>query len=204
MHRFFSRFVAVALLALSAGSSIAPAYADTIFTPTSSREDLDLQNDKRSGMNRESYADQGFMHDIEGSLSSQFGNTFSYFTGSQTGERGAYALLLTVARDIKNVFILIAIVYLVISVLRILFSGGSDEQVKKWRNTILWTTGGIVLMQAAFVFVDTLYNRNVNGFSAMLFLDKLIYPFVHLLEMLASFAFLAMAFYAFFRIVTAG
>ena len=57
-------------------------------------------------------------------------------------------------------------------------------------------------MQSAFVFVDTLYNKNVNGFTAMLFMDRLIYPFVHLLGMLASFAFLAMAFYAFYRIVT--
>ncbi len=59
-------------------------------------------------------------------------------------------------------------------------------------------------MQAAFVFVDTLYNKNVNGFTSMLFLDKMVYPFVHLLEILASFGFLAMAFFAFFRIVTAG
>lgn len=38
----------------------------------------------------------------------------------------------------------------------------------------------------------------------MKFLDNIVYPFVRLLEMLASFAFLAMAFYAFFRIVVAG
>lgn len=83
-------------------------------------------------------------------------------------------------------------------------SGGSDEDAKKWRNTILWTTVGIVVMQSAFVAVDTLYNRNVSGFTAMLFADKIIYPFVHLLEMIASFAFLAMAFYAFYKIVTSG
>lgn len=68
----------------------------------------------------------------------------------------------------------------------------------------MFTTVGIVVMQAAFVIVDTLYNKNVNGFASMIFLDKIVYPFVHLLEMLASFAFLAMAFYAFFKIVTAG
>lgn len=59
-------------------------------------------------------------------------------------------------------------------------------------------------MQSAFVLVDTLYNRNVTGYTAMLFADRVIYPFVHLLEILASFAFLAMAFFAFYRIVTAG
>ena len=84
-----------------------------------------------------------------------------------------------------------------------LLSAGSDEDVKKWRTTILWTTIGIIVMQSAFVAVDTLFNRNITGFTAMLFADKLIYPFVHLLSILASFAFLAMAFFAFYRIVTA-
>ena len=112
-------------------------------------------------------------------------------------------MLISVARDLKNIFIGIAVIYLVISVLRMLFSSGGDDDVKKWRNTIAWTTGGIIVMQAAFVFVDTLYNKNVNGYTSMLFLDKIVYPFVHLLEMLASFAFLAMAFYAFFRIASA-
>jgi hypothetical protein len=99
-----------------------------------------------------------------------------------------------VARDIKNIFIFIAIIYLVLSVLRMLLSAGSDEDVKKWRTTIIWTTIGIVVMQSAFIAVDTLFNRNITGFTAMLLADKLIYPFVHLLSILASFGFLAMAF----------
>lgn len=59
-------------------------------------------------------------------------------------------------------------------------------------------------MQSAFVAVDTLFNRNITGFTAMLFADKLIYPFVHMLSILASFAFIAMAIYAFYKIIFAG
>ncbi len=69
-----------------------------------------------------------------------FGNTFTYFRGSNTGERGAFALLINIARDLKNIFIFVAIVYLVLSVMRMLLSAGSDEDIKKWRTTILWTT----------------------------------------------------------------
>lgn len=96
-----------------------------------------------------------------------------------------------------------AIVYLVISSLRILTSGGDDEGVKKWKSTIAGVGMAIIIMQSAFVLIDTLYNRNVGAYGAMLFLDKIVYPFVHLIEMLASFAFLATAFIAFYRIVTA-
>ncbi len=51
-----------------------------------------------------------------------FGNTFTYFRGSNTGERGAFALLVNIARDLKNVFIFVAIVYLVLAVMRMLLS----------------------------------------------------------------------------------
>ena len=178
------------------------AQADLIFTPTGSRVDLDLQNGKNQWVNRADYSDW-FIGSVERSMFGTFGNTFTYFRGSNTGERWAFALIVNIARDIKNVFIFIAVIYLVLSVIRMLLSAGSDEDVKKWRTTILWTTIGIIVMQSAFVAVDTLFNRNITGFTAMLFADKLIYPFVHLLSILASFAFLAMAFFAFYRIVTA-
>ncbi len=196
--------IALALVFMGSLMSLGtPVFADLIFTPTGSTQDLDLQNGKKSGVTRQDYTDN-FVGGVEGSMNSTFGNTFRYFRASNTGEKWAYALLINIARDAKNVFIFVAIVYLVISVLRILLSGGSDEDAKKWRNTILWTTVGIVVMQSAFVAVDTLYNRNITGFTAMLFADKLIYPFVHLLEIFASFAFIAMAIFSFYRIVTAG
>lgn len=58
-------------------------------------------------------------------------------------------------------------------------------------------------MQIAYTFISTLFDRQVVGYTAQVFAENLIYPFVKMLELLASFAFLAMAFYAFYRIVTA-
>jgi hypothetical protein len=135
-----------------------------------------------------------------------FGSSFSdrFFRASSTGERGAYNFITGIGRDVKNVFIAVAVIYLVISVLRILFSAGGEEDLKKWKTSILWTSLGIVVMQTAYVFVSTLYNKDITGRTADLFLDKIVYPFVNLLGMFASFAFLAMAFLAFFRLVSSG
>lgn len=94
--------------------------------------------------------------------------------------------------------------YLVVGVLKVLFSGGSEEAVKKWKGSILWTSIGIVVMQSSYVFVSTLYDKNITGNTATLFLDRIVNPFVALLGTLASFVFLAIAFIAFFRLVTAG
>ena len=116
------------ILTFCAGTPLVSA--DQIFTPTGSRVDLDLQNGKNSGANRTDHTDS-FVSSVEGSMIGTFGNTFTYFRGSNTGEKGAFALLVNVARDIKNVFIFVAIIYLVLSVLRMLLSAGSDEDVKK-------------------------------------------------------------------------
>lgn len=59
-------------------------------------------------------------------------------------------------------------------------------------------------MQVSYVVISTLYDQRVNGATAQNLVEKVLYPFIHLLELLASFAFLAMAFYAFYQIVTAG
>ncbi len=128
----------------------------------------------------------------------------NFFNAGTTGEEGARNFLFGVGRDLKNLFIAVAVVYLVVGVVLVLFSGGSDEAVKKWKNSILWTTVGIIVMQSAYVFVSTLYDKNVSGNTANLLLDRVVNPFVSLLGTLASFIFLAVAFVAFFRLVTAG
>lgn len=112
--------------------------------------------------------------------------------------------MLTIARDLKNVVVLLAVVYLFIMVIKLIFSHGSEEDVKKWREGIIGASLGIIVMQIAYVLVATLYDRQVTGVTAFDFLEKIIYPFIRMLELLASFAFLAMAFYAFYLIITAG
>lgn len=94
----------------------------------------------------------------------EFSYPFSgyFFTASNTGERGAYNGIVMIARDLKNLLIAVAVIYLVISVLRLLFSKGGEDDAKKWKSSIIGTTLGIVVMQSAFVFVTTLYDKNIT------------------------------------------
>ena len=161
-------------------------------TPNYSSE-LNLRGDATNGVARDGYLE---------SFKWAFGSYF--FWGELTGEKGAKYLLITIAQDLKNVVTLLAVVYLFIMVIKIIFSHGSDEDSKKWRLGILYTSLGIVVMQIAYVLITTLYDQKINGVTAFDFLEKIIYPFVRMLELLASFAFLAMAFYAFYLIITAG
>lgn len=129
-------------------------------------------------------------------------SSFSYFNINEYGEKWAQSLMIRIARDMKNIIILVAIFYLVFSVFRILFNGGGDEDIKKWKLTILWTTFGIILMQSAFALTEIINNENVTGSLALNIGEKIIMPFIRLIQMVASFAFLAMAIYAFYRIIT--
>lgn len=168
---------------------------DDLFRPASpNSSDLNVRQAPRSGASgKNDYLES-------------YGNSFSdrFFRASSTGEAGAYNFIVGIGRDAKNLFIAIAVVYLVISVLRILFSSGGEEDVKRWKTSIIWTSVGIVVMQSAYVFVATLYNKDITGRTADLFLDRIIYPFVRLIGILASFVFLAIAFLAFYKLVTAG
>lgn len=192
----FSKFAVFLATALSFSSFLPVASAfelSDIIKVGSSSSELDARATPKSGNNKNAYLDE-------------FASPFSgyFFTASNTGERGAYNGLISIARDVKNLFMAIAIIYLVISVLRLLFSKGGEDDAKKWKSSIFGTTIGIVVMQSAFVFVTTLYDKNITGRTADVFLDRIVYPFVTLMELLASFAFLFIAFLAFFKLVTAG
>ncbi|MDD2745024.1 MAG: pilin [Candidatus Gracilibacteria bacterium] len=213
MKKFLQVFLLVAVsmfTPISVSLFVPQVFAETNFNVNSTRDsdrnstnlDRDAQS-KAGGTSRVDTTDS-FITSVENDSGFGFGNTFKYFRAGATGERGTYNLLMNIARDLKNVVMLIAIVYLVISVLRMLLSGGSDEDVKKWKTSIIWTSIGIVVMQSAFIFVKTLFDKNIDFRTAQNFSDKIIFPFTHLLEILASFAFLAMAFFAFYKIVTAG
>lgn len=186
MYRILRILIVSVLLAIATLGSFSVSFAE----PTST--DLNVKGDARGGVTRD-----GYIEDFR----SGFGNYF--FSGDVTGERGAEYLMITIARDLKNVVTLLAVVYLFIMVIKIIFSNGSDEDAKKWRLGILYASLGIVVMQISYVLITTLFDKQVTGATAFDFMDKVVYPLVRMLELLASFAFLAMAFYAFYLIITA-
>lgn len=183
---FFRNIIVAILLAITSIGFFGTTFAE----PTT--RDLNLKYDATNGTTRDGYIE---------SFKWTFGGFF--FGGDLTGEKGAKYLMITIARDAKNVVTLLAAVYLFIMVIRLIFSGGSEEDVKKWREGIIAATLGIIVMQISYVLVSNLFDKSVTWVTAFDFLDKIIYPFIKMLELLASFAFLAMAFYAFYQIVTA-
>ena len=110
--------------------------------------------------------------------------------------------ILRIARDLKNLFFLIAWVYFVIIVLRLLFSEKSEEAVSNFKKWILWISVWIIVTQIAYYMVNILFDKQINVALAQNFSDIIIKPFIALLETSASFIFIAMMLYAFFRIVT--
>jgi hypothetical protein len=58
-------------------------------------------------------------------------------------------------------------------------------------------------MQIPFTIYSVIFDKEVNANLAVNVKEKLINPFVNLMMLLASFAFIAVAIYAFYRIITA-
>ena len=113
-----------------------------------------------------------------------------------------------VAFNIKNFFLAIAVIFLIIGVLKLLFAGGDEERIKKWKSNIIYVSIGIFVMQLAFSVWNSLMINDPNaGISSILGWQmwvNIFSPLVGMLQVLASFGFFAMMVYAFFMIVTGG
>ena len=130
-----------------------------------------------------------------------------FFSPGAYGSDGVLGAFTTIAFQIKNFFIAIAVIFLIIGVIRLLFSAGDEESVKKWKSNIIWTSIGIFVMQIAFSVWNTLLLRsataNIGSSLGWEFWVNVFSPIVNLLQMLAAFGFLLMAVWAFFIMVTA-
>jgi hypothetical protein len=131
-----------------------------------------------------------------------------FFVPGASWWAGILATFTTIAFQIKNFFIAIAVIFLIIGVIKLLFSAGDEESVKKWRANIIWISVGIFVMQIAFSVWNTLLLKNTGAnIGASLgweFWVNVFSPIVNLLQMLAAFGFLLMAVWAFFIRVSAG
>lgn len=112
-----------------------------------------------------------------------------------------------IAYNIKNFFIAIAVIFLIYAILRLLYSSNDEEDLQKWRNNILWTTIGIFLMQISWstwnVLILTEKGQNIWWELGWRFWETVFGPIVGILQMLASMAFIFMAIWAFYLLITA-
>ncbi len=132
-----------------------------------------------------------------------------FFSAGASGSEWVLGAFTTIAFQIKNFFIAIAVIFLIIGVIRLLFSSNDEEDTKKWRKSIIWISVGIFVMQIAFSVWNTLMLKSsaatIGSSLGWEFWVNIFSPIVNLLQMLAAFGFLAMAVWAFFiRVSAAG
>lgn len=118
-------------------------------------------------------------------------------------EKWLKGLLLNIARDLRVMAFSFFLILIVIMVIKLLFAENTEEQQKKLKLWILWSSIWIMIMQVAFSIYKIMFDRDIWANLARTFGEKIIEPFTELLMLLASFIFIAMAVYAFYKIVTA-
>jgi len=121
------------------------------------------------------------------------------------GGDGILEAFTVIAFQIKNIVMIIAVIFLGIAIIRLLFSDNSEESVKKWRWSIIWVSVGIMLMQFVFhlwrtLFIEDAGTRIDSRFWWTVWIH-IFSPIVDILLLFASFGFLAMVLYAFYTIV---
>lgn len=133
--------------------------------------------------------------------------TFFYTPVSHSD--GLMGTLIGIAFQIKNFVIVIGVVFLIVGVIKLLLSSNSEEDVKRWRLSIVWVSIGVFFLQITFSIWGTLFQRDtstsaVDAALSWEFWNNIFSPIVGLFQLLAGFAFIAMMIYAFYLIVTGG
>lgn len=137
------------------------------------------------------------------------GSYAGYFIQPATNTNdGVNAVFINIAYGIKTFAIFIAIIFLIIGVIKLLFSDASDDDVKKWKNNIFWVAIGVFFLQISYsIWMNGMQlsangTNPINAMAGWAFWSNIIEPIIGLLQYLAAFAFLAMAIYGFYVVVT--
>ncbi len=130
-------------------------------------------------------------------------NGDKFFNTWTLWEKWVNNLFINIARDIKNVIFIFATIIMFVLVFRLLFAENSEEEAGKFKSGIIWIAVWIVIMQISFVFYRVMFDQWADGWTAYDLSKAILEPFTNLLMMGASFVFIAVAIYAFYKIVTA-
>jgi hypothetical protein len=114
-------------------------------------------------------------------------------------------LMMNIAQSLKNIFIAIASIYFLIITLRLLFTEwSSDEEFNKFKKWAQWITVWIIVMQISFTYVSSIYNKKIGANISEWLINNVVEPLIKLIETAASFFFIAIIVFAFYKIVTSG
>lgn len=111
--------------------------------------------------------------------------------------------LVDIAYSLKNLFFWFATIFYIIVAIQLLVAENTEEQVAKFKKALVWMTIWLMIMQMAYAFTFTLYAKSIWESLAFDLIDNIINPLIWLMEVLASIFFIAIAIFAFYRMVTA-
>ena len=125
-----------------------------------------------------------------------------FFNVSTKWEKWIKNLMLNIARDLRVIVFALVLLIWIIMVIKLIFWENTDEEQKKLKMWIIWASVWIIVMQIAFSIYKIMFDVNVDVYLAKSFTQKIIEPFTDMLMLFASFAFIAMGIYAFYKIIT--
>jgi hypothetical protein len=111
--------------------------------------------------------------------------------------------LVNIAYSLKNLLFWLATLFYLIIAIQLIVAENTEEQATKFKKAIIWITIWLMVMQMAYAFTLTLYAKSVWESLAIDLVNNIIQPLVWLMEVLASMFFIAIAIFAFYRMVTA-
>ncbi len=118
-------------------------------------------------------------------------------------EKSIVRFLYNIANDMKTIFYILSWVYFLIITIKLIASSNTEEEVSKFKKWIIWITIWIILMQIVFYFVEILYAQEIWADLAWRLAKNIVEPIIKVLETAASFFFLLIAIYSFYKIITA-
>lgn len=137
------------------------------------------------------------------------GNQYSYF--GRDDVRGIRNFMIRVFKSGWVAVFIVALFLALVSVIRLLVSENSDEDFKKWRNSLIWSLAGLFLISIAYYVVDIFdvdsgvgnVGRVVvyDGQTTALIMDTIVYPLISFLWYVAVFFFIFAIIYGFYRMV---
>lgn len=126
-----------------------------------------------------------------------------FFEVSDYWEKWLQKAMFRVARDLRIIIFTIILLIGIIMVFKLLFWQNTEEEATKFRKWVVWCTIWIIVLQIPFTVYSVMFDKNINTSLASSIENKILQPFIDMLMLIASFAFIAMAIYSFYRIITA-
>jgi len=130
-------------------------------------------------------------------------NTGTDFQVGEAWQKWIFNILVRIALDVKNLFFILAWLFFLILVLRLIFSDKSEEAASNFKNWVIWISTWVVVMQIAYVFMNTLFDEMIDEMLADDLYSNIMEPMTNFLITSTSFFFIIFMIYSFYLLVTA-